>query len=132
MKKELRFMIKSIPEYILDKCDLYSLPDNFEDIISLYRRNGLIILICATKLLSMEEYKDSNSIDYYMNDLTFCGFITLKNKLKDETKAAIEDLKQFDINLIISSGDNVNNSLSVGFDSGILENKNIFVFNILI
>ena len=129
MKKELRFMIKGIPEYILDKCDLYSLPDNFDDIISLYRRNGLIILICATKLLNMEEYKDSNSIDYYMNDLTFCGFITLKNKLKDEAKAAIEDLKQFDINLIITSGDNVNNSISVGFDSGILENKNIFVFD---
>ena len=129
MKKELRFMIKGIPEYILDKCDLYSLPDNFEDIISLYRRNGLIILICATKLLNVEEYNDLNSIDYYMNDLTFCGFITLKNKLKEEIKVVIEDLKQFDINFIISSGDNVNNSISVGFDSGILENKNIFVFD---
>ena len=129
MKKELRFMVKGIPENILDKCDYKTLPDNFEDIISLYRKNGLIILICATKLLNVEDYKDSNTIDYYMNELTFCGFITLKNKIKSETKSAIHDLKKFDCNLIITSGDNINNSLSVGFDSGILENKNIFVFD---
>ena len=129
MKKELRFMIKAIPEYVLDKCDLNSLPDNIEDIISLYRKNGLILLFCATKLLNVEEYNDLNNIDYYMNDLTFCGFIALKNTIKNETRAAIEDLKQFDVNLIITSGDNVINSLSVGFDSGILENKNIFVFD---
>ena len=63
-----------------------------------------------------------------MNDLSFCGFITLKNKLKNEIKSAIQDLKELDCNLIITSGDNVNNSLSVGFDSGIIENKNVFVF----
>ena len=129
MKKELRFMIKAIPEYLLDKFDMNTLPDNIEDLISLYRKNGLIILFCATKVLNVEEYNDFNNIDYYMNDLTFCGFIALKNTIKNETRAAIEDLKQYDINLIITSGDNVNNSLSVGFDSGIIENKNIFIFD---
>jgi magnesium-transporting ATPase (P-type) len=129
MKKELRFMIKAIPEYLLDKFDMNTLPDNIEDLISLYRKNGLIILFCATKVLNVEEYNDFNNIDYYMNDLTFCGFIALKNTIKNETRAAIEDLKQYDINLIITSGDNINNSLSVGFDSGIIENKNIFIFD---
>ena len=129
MKKELRFMVKAIPEYLLDKFDINTLPDNIEDLISLYRKNGLIILFCATKLLNVEEYNDFNNFDYYMNDLTFCGFIALKNTIKNETRAAIEDLKQYDLNLIITSGDNVNNSLSVGFDSGIIENKNIFIFD---
>ena len=129
MTKELRFMIKGIPEFILDRCDLSSLPSNFDEIISFYRKNGLVILICATKLLNIEEYSDLNTIDYYMSDLTFCGFITLKNKLKNETKIAIENLKKFDCNLIVTSGDNVNNSLSVGFDCGILENKNVFAFD---
>lgn len=129
MTKELRFMIKGIPEFILDRCDWSSLPSNFDEIISFYRRNGLIILICATKLLNIEEYSDLNTIDYYMSDLTFCGFVTLKNKLKAETKIAIENLKKFDCNLIVTSGDNVNNSLSVGFDCGILENKNVFAFD---
>ena len=129
MKRELRFMVKGIPEYIIDKCDNNSLPENFDDIISVYRRNGLIMLVCATKLLNVEDYNDLNTIDFYMNDLSFCGFITLKNKLKNEIKSAIQDLKEFNCNLIITSGDNVNNSLSVGFDSGIIENKNVFVFD---
>ena len=129
MKKELRFMVKGIPEDILDKCELITIPDNFEEIISSYRKNGLIILVCASKILNIEDYSDSNTIDYYMNDLTFCGFITLKNKIRSETKSAIQELKRFNCNLIITSGDNVNNSLSVGFDSGILENKNVFVFD---
>jgi P-type E1-E2 ATPase len=129
MTKELRFMIKGIPEFILDRCDWSSLPSNFDEIISFYRKSGLIILICATKLLNIEEYSDLNTIDYYMRDLTFCGFITLKNKLKSETKIAIDNLKKFDCNLIVTSGDNVNNSLSVGFECGILENKNVFAFD---
>ena len=129
MKKELRFMVKGIPEDIIDKCDYNTLPENFDEIISLYRKSGLIMLICASKMLNVEEYNELNGIDFYMNDLTFCGFITLKNKIKYEIKSAIEDLKEFDCNLVITSGDNVNNSLSVGFDSGIIENKNIFVFD---
>lgn len=130
MKKELRFMVKGIPRYILDKCDINTLPENFDDILSLYRKNGLIVLVCATKILNVEDYNDLNTIDYYMSDLTFCGFITLKNELKPEIKNAIEDLKQFDCNLLIQSGDNINNTLAVGFDSGIIENKNIFMFDL--
>ena len=127
--KELRFMTKGIPEEILDKCDKNSIPDNFDNVISIYRRKGFIIIICASKIISVEEYKDSNNIEEYMNNLTFCGFITLKNKLKKEIKNSIKDLKLFDCNLIISSGDNVFNCLPIGFDSNIIENKNIFSFD---
>ena len=127
--KELRFMTKGIPEDILDKCDKSSVPENFENVISIYRRKGFIIIICASKIISVNEYRDSNNIDEYMNNLTFCGFITLKNKLKNEIKNSIKDLKLFDCNLIISSGDNVFNCLPIGFDSNILENKNIFAFD---
>ena len=127
--KELRFMTKGIPEDILDKCDKSSVPENFDNVISIYRRKGFIIIICASKIISVNEYRDSNNIDEYMNNLTFCGFITLKNKLKNEIKNSIKDLKLFDCNLIISSGDNVFNCLPIGFDSNILENKNIFAFD---
>ena len=124
--KELRFMTKGRPEDLLDKCDTNTLPDNFDKIISLYRKNGFILIICASKIINIDTYKESSQIEEYMNDLTFCGFITLKNKLKKETLNSIKDLKQFNCNLIILTGDNIYNSLSVGFDSSILENKNIF------
>ena len=127
--KELRFMIKGMPEDILDKCDINTLPDNFYKVISFYRRNGFIIIICASKIINIDEYNDSNSIEDYMDDLTFCGFVTLKNNLKKEVINSIKELKQFNCNLLISTGDNAYNALSVGFNSKIIENKNIFLFD---
>ena len=127
--KELKFMTKGIPEEILDKCDKTTIPDNFDNIISLYRRKGFMIIICASKIINIEDYNDSNLIDEYMNNLTFCGFLTLKNKLKKQIKNSIKDLREFDCNLIMSTGDNVFNCLPIGFDSQIIENKNIFTFD---
>ena len=127
--KELRFMTKGIPEDIINKCDSNSLPYNINNIINLYRRMGFIIIVCASKLLNIDDYKDSNSIEDYMNDITFCGFITLKYKLKNEIINSIYDLKQYNSNFIIISGDNLYNNLSVGFSSNIILDKNIFSFD---
>ena len=127
--KELRFMTKGIPEDIIEKCDKSTIPDNFDNIISVYRRRGLILIVCASKIISIDDYKESDTIDEYMNNLTFCGFVSLKNKLKKEIINSIKDLSQFDCNFIISTGDNVFNCLPIGFDSTIIENKNIFSFD---
>jgi magnesium-transporting ATPase (P-type) len=127
--KQLRFMIRGLPEDLLDKCDENSLPENFEKNILFYRKNGYIILACATKLINIYEYNDLNGLDYYMNDLTFCGFITLKTKLKENVKSSMEELKQLNCNLILTSGDNEYNCLSACFDCGIVENKNVYVFD---
>ena len=127
--KELRFMTKGIPEDIINKCDYNSLPNNINNIICLYRKMGLIILACASKIINIDDYKDSCSIEDYMNNLDFCGFITLKYNLKNEILNSINELKQFNCNLIITSGDNVYNTLSVGFLSNIIENKDIFMFD---
>ena len=127
--KELRFMTKGFPENILDKCDKDYLPDNLDNIISFYRRNGLIIIVYASKLINIDEYNDLKENDYYMNNLILSGFITLKNKLKNEINKSLDELKEFNCNLIISSGDNEYNCLSAGFNTGIIKNKNIFVFD---
>ncbi len=129
LTKELRFMIKGMAEDILDKCDIHSLPENFINTLSYYRRNGFIIIICASKLINIDEYNDFYDYEYYLNNLSFCGFITLKNILKEDIRDSITDLKKINCKLIITSGDNEYNCLSVGFDSGIIERKNIFVFD---
>jgi magnesium-transporting ATPase (P-type) len=129
LTKELRFMIKGMAEDILDKCDTHSLPENFVNTISYYRRKGFIIIICASKLINVDEYNDYHDYEYYLNNLSFCGFITLKNVIKDDIRDAINELKQLNCKLIITSGDNEYNCLSVGFDSGIIDNKNIFLFD---
>ena len=128
--KELRFMTKGIPEDILDKCNKSTLPENFEKIISMIRMNGYIVIICGTKIIDIKDYNDTHTIDYYMNNLIFCGFITLKNKIKNEVNNCINELKNYDYNLILISGDNLFNCINDGYKSGIIEkNKNIFVID---
>ena len=130
IKGELRFMTRGYPEEIINKCQKNSVPDDLEEIISVNRRSGFIILICATKLLNLEEYNDDDDdLELYMEDLTFCGFITLKNKINDNVKYSIEQINEFKCHTVISSADNEYNCLSTGFNSGIIENNNIFVFD---
>ena len=130
MTKELRFMTKGMAEDILENCDKSTLPENFNQTILHYRRNGFIIIICATKVINIDEFDDLHEYDYYLNNLSFCGFITLKNKLKEKARNSLEELKLFKCKTIISSGDNEYNCLSIGFDSGVVENnKNVFVFD---
>ena len=121
-------MTKGVPEDILNKCDPNTIPENFENTLYHYKKMGFIVIICASKIINIDDYNDSNSIDDYMCNLTFCGFITLKNKLKKEVINSIRELRQFGCNLIISTGDNVYNALSVGFQSKIINKKNIFSF----
>ena len=129
LTKELRFNTKGIPEEIIDKCNVSTIPENFDKVISSYRRKGFIVIICASKKISMEFYNDSDTEEKYMNDLTFYGFITLKNNLKKEVNYAINGLRLFDINFIINTGDDLFNTLPVGFESTILENKDIYSFD---
>ena len=120
-------MVKGYPEEIINKCLKSSLPDNLENVISINRKNGLIILICASKILDISNYDDSDELDDYMNDLIFCGFITLRNKINNRVKYSIDQIKEFDCHMVISSADNEYNCLSAGFNSGLIENNNIFV-----
>ena len=126
---ELRFNTKGIPEEILDKCNPSTVPENFDRIIAFYRRKGFMVIMCASKKINMEQYSEFDTEDKYMNDLTFFGFITLKNKLKSEVIYALNDLRLYNCNFIISTGDGIYNTLPVGFESTILENKDIYSFD---
>ena len=129
MTKELRFMIKGMAEEIIEICDKNTLPENFSKVISNYRRKGYIIIICATKMLNIDEYNELNGYEFYLNNLIFCGFITLQSQLKETIQKSLNDLKKMNCRLIITSGDNEYNCLSIGFSSGVIDNKNIFVFD---
>ena len=127
--RELRFNTKGVPEDILDKCHPFTIPKEFDKIISLYRKKGFIVIICAGRKVNMETYNFYDDEDKYMNDLTFYGFVTLKNNLKSEVRYALNDLKLFNCNFVISSGDDIFNTLPVGFESAVLENKDIYSFD---
>ena len=119
--KTLRFMTKGSPEKILPHCIMGTLPDNICQTISNYRKNGYIVIVCASKKLDLYSYSELNDEDYYMKELIFCGFITLKNNLKKDSKKVIEELKKMNCEIIMNTGDNLYNSFGTGFEIGILD-----------
>ena len=127
--KTLRFMTKGSPEKILPHCIINSLPVDICKTISEFRREGYLIIICASKKIDLYSYNESYDEDHYMKDLTFCGFITLKNGIKKESKKAIDEFKKMNCELIMNTGDNLYNSIGTGFEMGILDNKKIFAFD---
>ena len=128
--KTLRFMTKGSPEKILPHCVISSLPDDIYKTISNYRKEGYIIIICASKKLDLYSYVDINDENYYMNDLIFCGFISLKNKANKEAKKAVKELSNMGCDIKISTGDNAMNSIGTGFEVGLLDNnKKIFILD---
>ena len=128
--KTLRFMTKGSPEKILPKCVIGSLPENICQIISDFRKEGFIIIVCASKKIDLYLYNDSLEENDYMSDLVFCGFITLKNDIKKDSKKAINELKKMNCEIIMNTGDELYNSIGTGFEIDILENKKIFAFDL--
>ena len=129
LTKNLHFMTKGPIEDVIPNCDANLLPKDFSQIISFYRRNGYDMLIMASKIINKNDYDDSLDEDYYMNNLIFCGIITLKNRLKNEAKQVIPKLKKLNCDIILNTGDNIYNALSVSFETGIVSTKNVFVFD---
>ena len=128
LTKKLRFMTKGNPEEIIPKCLVETLPNNLEDEIIKYRKNGYIVIVCATKILEKnEDYDDNNT---YMKNLVFCGIFTLKYKLKQNVKQSISDFKNYKTKIVVSTGDNLYNTLAVNYECGLIGDKRIFSFDL--
>lgn len=129
--KTLRFMTKGSPEKILPHCIISSLPGDIYKTITNFRKDGYIVVICASKKIDLYSYKESRDENYYLRDLMFCGLITLKNKIKKESKKFVYELEKLNCQLIMNTGDNVYNSIGTGFETGLLDNtKKLFVLDL--
>ena len=124
----LRFFTKGPPEKILKGCFTYSLNEDIEKLLKIFRHEGYRDLACASKLIDINTYNPDNDESFYLNNLTFCGFLTVKNNLKKETKEVIKKLKQMDCKLIINTGDSVFTTLAVAFESGIISDNSVYIF----
>ena len=128
----VNFFIKGPPEEILPFCNQSFLPKDIYRIINYYRKNGFINLILAGKELDSKEDEILMTEDQYKDDLIFYGLIILKNKLKKETKPVIQELKKLNCDLILNTGDNIYNSLAVGYESGKVVSSQKKIYFILI
>lgn len=139
--ESLRYYVKGAPERILSLCSARSLPKHYHEnlmyltkvglinikydsiflIIYFCCKSGLRIIACATKLLPSYDPDISNSAIEHNRDLTFLGFIILKNKLKKDTHFFISRIHDCNINQIISTGDNIFTSISVARECHLIE-----------
>ena len=124
-----RFMTKGPPEKILKYCINNSLPD-IEKILSKSLKEGYKIIACATKIIQYNQNDKNQKEEYYLKDLTFCGFIVFKNNLKEEAKQIIKNIKKMECDAAISTGDSLFNSLGTGLNCQLFNDKNIFSFDL--
>lgn len=108
--------IKGASEVILPKCTKYKTSDNKEKLllnknlllrnIENYTKKGIRVITIA---------KGSN-----INNLTFLGFLTLKDELRSEAKEGISLIRNAGINVIMITGDAKDTAKNIATDSGII------------
>jgi len=108
--------IKGASEKILPKCNKYLTHDKKEKImlnkniflkeIEKYTKKGIRVITLAR----------GND----MNNLTFLGFITLKDELRPEAKEGIKLIQNAGINVIMITGDSIDTAKNIAVDSGII------------
>ena len=126
-----RFMAKGPPEKILRHCINASIPD-IEKILSKALREGYRVIACATKVIEYNQNWHNLNEEYYLKDLIFCGFILVKNNLKEETKQIIKNIKKMECDIVISTGDSLYNSIGMGIQCDIINEKNSYAFDLSI
>lgn len=125
-----RFYTKGPPEKILQACISSSIPHGIEKFLTHFRKEGFRIIACATKIVDFKSYTSERTEEFYLNGLTFTGFLTLKNGLKPEAKESIENLKKMSVEVIMCTGDSQFTSLGVAYESKIITDKNVFLFDL--
>ncbi len=110
--------IKGASEVILPKCHKYLNSQGEEKIITnskliqreikKYTQKGFRVIILAYG-------KDEDN-------LTYAGFLTLKDELRKEAKEGIQLIKKAGINVIMITGDAPDTAKNIALDSGIIDN----------
>ena len=124
-----RFMIKGPPEKILRYCINSSIPD-IERILSKTLKEGYRVIACATKVIEYSHKDKNQKEEYYLSDLIFCGFILIKNNLKEESKQIIKNIKKMECDIAISTGDSLFNSIGMGIQCKLINEKNTYALDL--
>ena len=117
--------IKGASEILLDKCNYYLdingnkkilyQKDKIQDTINKYSSLGIRILM----LCSSMDYINNNKL----NNLTYIGLLLIKDKVRENSKYAIDLLNNASINTIMVTGDSLNTAISIAKETNIINDK---------
>ena len=120
--------VKGSPELIRSLCRRDTIPNDFDQILSEYTREGYRVIALSVKILpQLKSDSDVKELarEEVEKDLTFLGLLVMENKMKAETLGVIETLRQCEVKTIMATGDNVKTAISVASQCGIIEDKSI-------
>ncbi|XP_069775025.1 polyamine-transporting ATPase 13A2 isoform X2 [Narcine bancroftii] len=123
--------MKGAPEMVASLCVKETVPADFSGVLRCYAKDGYRVLGLAYKTLSLGitfetlHTLERNSVE---SDMTFLGFLIMRNILKPETKPVIDNLIRADFRTVMVTGDNMLTALNVARNCGMvgLTDKVIF------
>jgi len=119
-----RLLAKGAPEIMREICKPETLPMNFDSVLHQYTHRGYRVIACAWREIGDISDYDRTELE---SDLTFAGLIVFENKLKPESRPAIDKLRAASVRTIMCTGDNMLTAVSVGRECGIVP-KHLPVF----
>ncbi|KAF2362000.1 P-type ATPase subfamily V [Trinorchestia longiramus] len=119
---------KGSPEKIASLSTPESVPCNFNVELRSYTDRGFRVLALAHRAVTMAYHKiqkiDREELEC---NLQFVGLLVMENRLKPETCAIIDQLKQANIRTIMVTGDNLLTALSVARECGLVGREDTVV-----
>lgn len=108
--------VKGSPEMIASLCKKETIPENLEECLVSYTKQGYRVLALSCK--SLPHSVQWHKIQHYSRDqaeceLDFLGFIIMKNLLKPITPSIIEKLHSAKVRTVMVTGDNMLTAVSV-------------------
>jgi cation-transporting ATPase 13A3/4/5 len=110
-----KVFVKGSPEKISELCQPGTLPENFNEVMSSYTKEGYRVIALAFREMGEITYRQIHRIerDAVESNLTFLGLLIMENKLKVETIGVIRNLNECRVRTIMATGDNVLTAISV-------------------
>ncbi|XP_030616553.1 probable cation-transporting ATPase 13A4 isoform X2 [Delphinapterus leucas] len=115
----LAFM-KGAPERVASFCQPETVPTSFVSELQIYTTQGFRVIGLAYKKLEMDHHTTALMRDQVESDLIFLGLLILENRLKEETKPALEELISARIRTVMITGDNLQTAITVARKSGMV------------
>eukprot|EP00736_Rhodelphis_marinus_P001278 Rmarinus@m.10742 len=128
--KEIWFHVKGAPEVVAQRCSASAVPSSFEQNLRQYSHDGLRVLACASKQITLEDVNEfGNNWEEILplitsahleTNLHLTGLIAFENRLKPDTSDWLEVLHEGHVRSVMVTGDHVLTAISVARQCGII------------
>ncbi|KFR03395.1 putative cation-transporting ATPase 13A4 [Opisthocomus hoazin] len=121
---EQQVFTKGAPEMVAMLCRAETVPSNFESKLLFYTVQGFRVIGLACKSLQAGKQSTDLTREEVESDLTFLGLLIMENRLKRETKSALEELSAAHIRSVMVTGDNIQTAVTVAKNAGMISPMN--------